>query len=258
MNIRMEVIQINRVSKSKIVCAIAAVSLTIVLAITGILCFDTIRDEKTNSNIINKAVQIQEKPDEENKNSDDEFVIDWDYLKKENEDIIAWIYIPDTNINYPILKGESNNTYLRRNIYHKYSYKGCIFAEHLNEDPFADFNTIIYGHNLENGTMFSQLKNYRKQSYYDEHKYIYIYTPDGKCTQYLIFSFHRVSESDGAIYNLSYASFEQCKTAFTKKNMIQSDDFDESNVKNVITLSTCDNSRKSQRYVLHACSFNII
>lgn len=246
----------------KAVYIIACLCLAVCVAVIGVFSFNTIRDSNENNNIINRAVKIPENISEEDEdqqtgssNEDGEFSVDWDYLKKENKDIVAWIYIPGTNINYPVLQGKNNNTYLRKNMYHKYSYQGSIFVEQLNKNPFTDFNTIIYGHNLENGKMFSQLKKYKKQSYYNKHKYIYIYTPDGNCTRYLIFSFHRVSETNYDVFNLNYSSFDECKSAFTKNNMIKADDFEENDVKNVITLSTCDNSRKAQRYVLHACSF---
>ena len=61
---------------------------------------------------------------------------------------------------------------------------GSIFIASENEDPFNDFNTVIYGHNMKNGSMFNNIKSYTDQSFADEHPYVYIYLPDGTCLLY--------------------------------------------------------------------------
>ena len=100
------------------------------------------------------------------------FTVDWNKLKSINNDIVAWIRIPDTNISYPVVQGSSNKQYLRKNIYGNYSRGGVPFVDANISKPFECPNTIIYGHNLANGAMFSQLKNYSKNEFAEEHNII--------------------------------------------------------------------------------------
>lgn len=83
---------------------------------------------------------------------EDKIMINWDKLYEINKDIIGWIKIENTNINYPILKDDENLKYLKHSYNEKYNNNGSIFT--LNVDPFNDENTVIYGHNMKNGTMF--------------------------------------------------------------------------------------------------------
>lgn len=117
-----------------------------------------------------------------------ERVIDFDALLERNEDVIGWIYIPDTKIDEPILKGENNDSYLRRDIDKKKLIAGQIFIDEINSKDFSDDNTIIYGHNMKNGSRFHDIKKFIKQDYFDEHKIIYIYLPDGTINVYEAFS----------------------------------------------------------------------
>lgn len=188
-----------------------------------------------------------------NQNISKPFVIDWKRLKETNPDVVAWIRIPHTNINYPVLKGETNNSYIRHNLYKEYSRSGSIFISENNDNPFIDFNTIIYGHNLGNGRMFSQLKKYKDQNFYEQHKYIYIYYPDETIQKYKIVSFHSVNDGNAKIYNLNVDNYKDYKEYVNKNNKIKSTfSFKDEDVKKIITLSTCTNVSKDGRYVLHA------
>ena len=83
--------------------------------------------------------------------------IDFEKLKAINNDVIGWIKIDNTNINYPILQGETDEYYLRKDIYKNYNFSGSIFVDSKTKADFTDYNTVIYGHNLKMGKMFSQL-----------------------------------------------------------------------------------------------------
>ena len=97
--------------------------------------------------------------------------------KNENKDIYSWIYIPGTNIDYPIVQHPSDNAYyLNHNLNGTKGYPACIYTELENQKDFGDFQTIIYGHNMRDGSMFHDLRYYQEKDYVEEHPYIYIYT----------------------------------------------------------------------------------
>nr|WP_318000387.1 class B sortase [uncultured Faecalibacillus sp.] len=178
--------------------------------------------------------------------------INWDELLQRNKDVKAWIQIPDTNVNYPVLQGETNDTYIHSDIDHKKLNAGSIFVASENEDPFNDFNTVIYGHNMKNGSMFNNIKSYTDQSFAKKHPYIYIYLPDGTVSQYKVVVGHIISESS-VLYNthiVDTASFVQEMVKTSSINV----DFDQSQVQSVITLSTCTSagSESGKRNVVHA------
>ena len=88
-------------------------------------------------------------------NNEEKSVIDWQKLENINKDIIGWIKIENTNIDYPILKDDDNLKYLKHSFDGKYNNNGSIFT--LNESPFEDNTTLIYGHNMNNKTMFGSV-----------------------------------------------------------------------------------------------------
>ena len=105
-------------------------------------------------------------------------VIDFDVLKKTNPDVVSWITIPGTNIDYPVLQGKDNNQYLHKDMEGKDSAAGAIFLDHGDEADLSSRHNIIYGHHMKNGTMFKDIVRYKDQQYFDEHQNITIYTPD--------------------------------------------------------------------------------
>ena len=105
--------------------------------------------------------------------------LDWDSLHEQNPDIYAWIYIPNTSVDYPILQHPSdNNYYLNYNIDGTKGYPGCIYTENYNHKDFSDCNTVVYGHNLKDGTMFTSLHNFEDEEIMKENHYIFIYTEE--------------------------------------------------------------------------------
>lgn len=104
------------------------------------------------------------------KGSNDSDKIDFDKLLQKNPDTRAWIKLKRTNINYPIVQGSNNDFYLYRMFNKEYNRKGSIFVDSRIENPFQDFMTIVYGHNMKDNTMFSHLMDYKDQEFYDKHK----------------------------------------------------------------------------------------
>lgn len=104
--------------------------------------------------------------------------INFEALKKENGDIRGWIYSRNTVINYPIVQGRDNKFYLYRMFNKKWNGKGTLFIDYRCENPFGDFNTVIYGHRMKDGSMFHDLIKYRKADYYKQHRIMYLFTPE--------------------------------------------------------------------------------
>ena len=108
-------------------------------------------------------------------------------LRQTNEDVVGWIWIPDTRISYPVMQGEDNDFYLNHTWKGEENAVGSIFLEWQISPDFSEFNTIVYGHNMKNKTMFSQLHDFRDLRFRNAHPYVYILT-DAGVYRYEIFS----------------------------------------------------------------------
>ena len=104
--------------------------------------------------------------------------VDWDDLRSKNSDVIAWIYSPDTMINYPVVQGTNNSYYLYHSVNGSYLSSGSIFANYQCELGNTLSNFILYGHHMKDNSMFGSLKYYKNESYYKEHPIMYLLTPE--------------------------------------------------------------------------------
>ena len=128
-----------------------------------------------------------------------------DLQENVNPDIYAWIYIPDTQVDYPVLQHSTDNYYyLNYNLDGSKGYPGCIYTEDYNEKDFSDPNTVIYGHNMKNGTMFAGLHKFEDSEYFAEHPYVYIYTEE-RLYVYEIFAAYE-SGNEHILYNNDFTS----------------------------------------------------
>ena len=109
-----------------------------------------------------------------------EHPVDFDVLHSYNPELYAWIRVPGTNIDYPIAQheGEEQDFYLHHDLYGNPQFAGCIYSEAPSAKDFTDPVTVLYGHNMKNGSMFQNLHLFREADYFEEHPYVYIYTPD--------------------------------------------------------------------------------
>ena len=109
-----------------------------------------------------------------------ELPIDFEGLWEINPEIYAWIRVPDTNIDYPVLQHLEDNQsyYLTRDIYGNSNQAGSIYTEYYNSRDFQEPNTVLYGHNMKNGSMFHNIRYFADREYFDEHEELYIYLPD--------------------------------------------------------------------------------
>lgn len=175
--------------------------------------------------------------------------VDFELLKQTNDDIRAWLYCEDTMINYPVAQGEDNDYYLYRLLNGSYNRGGTLFMECSNQSDFSDWNTLIYGHNMKNNTMFGTLTDYNSQEYYDKHPIWYLMTPDGDYRIELIAGF--VTNTTSEIYTIPQTMEEKDtlvqsimrRSTFATDAEIASED-------RLITFSTCTYEYADARYVL--------
>lgn len=172
--------------------------------------------------------------------------VDFSVLKQENEDIVGWLCLEDSPINYPVVQSNDNDYYLRRLVNGEYNIAGSLFMDYRNDSNLEDNNTIIYGHNMKNNTMFGSLQDYKNQDYYDNHKVMYYFTP-GKNYIIELFTGYTISV-DSDIYDLSVIDSSKLEELISKSDF-------ESNTKvtekdKIITLSTCAYEYDGARYIV--------
>lgn len=177
--------------------------------------------------------------------------VDFDALCAVNDEVIGWLYCPDTVINYPVALGTDNEYYL----YHLYdgtwNSAGTLFVDCGNTGGFSDANILIYGHHMKNGTMFRCLDGYETQEYYEEHPVMWLLTPAQNYKVVLFSAYVTPSDSDTyAIYSgvseSLYTYLEECKA--------KSDFTCDVNVRDYakfVVLSTCNYDYDDARYVVH-------
>lgn len=177
--------------------------------------------------------------------------VDWDSLKAINQDIIAWLQIEGTQISYPVVKGTDNDYYLHHTFERNYNSAGSIFIEYTNSSAFQDCNTIIYGHNMRNGSMFGLLRKYFQNQESLPGRYVWICTPD-KNYRYEIFSSH-VVDAEGEVYTLFSAPDEQFGQYLANMKAQSLVDFGVEVTKEdkIITMSTCTGN-DATRFVVQA------
>lgn len=134
--------------------------------------------------------------------------IDFDALRKINPDVVGWIYYEDTPINYPIVKGTDNDRYLYTLFDGSYGGCGTLFVDAITEAPFNQFNTIVYGHHMRDGTMFAILRKLKDTEYLKEHPRLELVTPEGKF-HLEIWAFLN-QPSDSNIYTNNIKNEEDC------------------------------------------------
>lgn len=178
-------------------------------------------------------------------------MVDFDKLKKMNDDIIGWIQFETLPINYPILQGRDNDYYLHHTYKNTENTSGSIFLDYRNKELFKAQNTFIYGHNMKNGTMFGKLKQYERKEFYDKNQYFWIYTPTANY-RYRIFSCYIVRE-DGDSYQTDYRDKKEYKDYL---EMIQYYSNYDTGIKvntddTIISLSTCT-VNPNNRFLVHA------
>lgn len=197
-------------------------------------------------------VWVAETPDEADPYIRSLQELDLQALREVNPDVVGWILIPDTPVNYPLMQGQDNDYYLERTWDRQSNSIGSIFLEYLNSRDLTDFNTIIYGHNMKNGSMFASLREYSSQEYWEAHPYVYIGCDSG-VYRYEVFSSY-LADVDSYTYalGLSRADYRQAFLGNAIQNSSIHTGVEPEHTDRVLTLSTCSGNGYSTRWVVHA------
>ena len=189
-----------------------------------------------------------------NKDDDDleKYTINFEQLKKKNQDIVAWIKVNGTKIEYPVVKSKDNNYYLTHSIDNSYNQAGSIFADYRNKIDDTDKNIIIYGHNRKDGSMFGSMKSVLSNSWYlvDENRKI-IFVTETEKSIYDVFSIYKIEQEDYYIQTEFDAGGYKKFISTLKNRSIKNFGVEVNENDQILTLSTCGNSN-NYRIVLHA------
>ncbi|MEG0357596.1 MAG: class B sortase [Christensenellaceae bacterium] len=181
--------------------------------------------------------------------------IDFVKLQKENPEIIAWVSIPETKVDYAVVQGKDNIYYLDHDALLQKNIEGAIFMDVANKSDFTDRNTVLYGHRMNNGNMFAGLHDFADADFFAQHKALKLYFPNDIMYEYEIFAAYEAGD-DHILSSWDFSDdvqwekyLTQIGTADKKANIDRSavgkDD-------KILTLSTCVRGEDSRRYLLQA------
>jgi len=239
----------------KVVYYILLALLSIILAVSATVLIIKLIPEKSQTDKYKKQISSADSSTVEELA---ENPIDFNALEADNKDVIGWIKVDGTAIDYPVLMSsfeKDNNYYIDHDFYCKQKRAGSIYAQRSNTADFTDFNTVLYGHNMLNGSMFGTLKRFRNKNFFNENRNLYIYTK-GHILKYEIVS--AFIYDDRLLYTFFNFNVDDGRNQFIDTVLNP-----QTNAKNVlegasitvddklITLSTCT-SVDSERYLVVA------
>lgn len=172
-------------------------------------------------------------------------------LKKLNPDVKAWIQVPKTNIDYPVVQGQDDMEYINKNVYGEFELSGAIFLSCLNKDDFSDPYNLVYGHNMKNGGMFADVADFTNKEYFETHQKGKLYLTDAT-RKIRFFACMKVTAADAKIYHPDGYRKENLKDLldYIQANAVQYRDVNVADESSLIALSTCSEAETNGRVVL--------
>ncbi len=170
-----------------------------------------------------------------------------------NDDVLGWIVIDDTHIDYPIVRGQDDMEYVNKDIYGDFSLSGAIFLASQNEKDFSDRYNLIYGHHMDNGAMFGDIMEFLDERYFDKHRTGTLYLPD---TTYKIELWACISTDayDDNVFTVSNKRTESEIASFVnyvKENAVHiHDDMDVTASDKMVAMSTCVDAATNGRAIM--------
>ena len=172
-------------------------------------------------------------------------------LKKLNPDVKAWIQVPKTNIDYPVVQGQDDMEYINKNVYGEFELSGAIFLSCLNKDDFSDPYNLVYGHNMKNGGMFADVADFTNKEYFETQQKGKLYLTDAT-RKIRFFACMKVTAADAKIYHPDGYRKENLKDLldYIQANAVQYRDVNVADENSLIALSTCSEAETNGRVVL--------
>ncbi|MGM9587740.1 MAG: class B sortase [Candidatus Limivicinus sp.] len=176
--------------------------------------------------------------------------VDFDALMSQSQYVVGWLYCADTVINYPVAQAEDNFYFLERYIDGRYNGCGSLFIDCTCYGDFSGRNTVIYGHHMNDGSMFASICKYGKQEYYDAHPVMYLNTPTQNYRVDIFTGF--ITSADSSVYTFEFSGDDEYGAFLEKMKGFSDFDCDvEVGVEDrIITLSTCTYEYDNARYVV--------
>lgn len=240
----------------RVVFWVAAIICVISLAALAFIAWTYWSADRNYKDIASHAFTV---PSDEAGTSLGDMTVDWDYLRSINPDVVAWVYIPGTPVNYPVAHTDNNETYLSTDFDGASGPNarcGSIFLDSTNLGTFSDTNNVLYGHHMNDGSMFACLSTeLTDNAAFNSHRTVYILTPRAnyKCTSFALI---RTDGSDplvetwfkDAAARTNYVQDKENRSVVTPDEGMP----DASSITKFFTLSTCDYSETNGRAVLFA------
>lgn len=205
----------------------------------GIYAFHDGKSTEAKADVKNYQIY---KPTEDN-------TLSFEELQNINPDVIGWITVYDTNIDYPFAQSEESTKYVNTDVYGNFSLSGCLFLDSSNSSDFSNYNNIIYGHHMDKNRMFGDIESFSDKEYFDSHRYGNIYY-NGTNHSIEFFAFLYADAYDEEVYRTGQIS-EGNKTShldYLKGLSVNYRDIEQSG--NLILLSTCNNDSTNGRSIL--------
>ena len=257
--------------KNRIYKIIAAVCILCALACIGKFGYDKVRQKMAQNKYQKMAEDTTDTTNQKQEETEGilkelnipvpDKNLDWNAIKAENQDIYAWIYIPNTNVDYPVLQHPTDDTYyLNHNLDGSEGYPGCIYTESLNKKDFSDPNTVLYGHNMKDGSMFETLHKFEDNQFFEDNCYVYIYTPE----KTYVYEIYTASEFSNAhileAYDFGteegYNQFINDLANVRSMSAHKRDGIGVGYGRNLLTLSTCIANQPDERWIVTAVLLN--
>ena len=243
----------SRKNPWRVVFVVSLVVLIAALIGLGAIAFQYISQQRAYDDL----EQYASLSDSENMTLAD-LTVDWDALRAVNPDIVAWIYVPDSPINYPVVQGDDNEEYLHKAFDGSTGWlasAGTIFLDSTNSSDFSDRNSALYGHHMNDGLMFASLSDWQNNDEFNAHRDIYVLTPQGN---YRLKTFALVKTTgDDALVQTTFSSDESYQSYIQDKfdrsvTTQQGEVLSAADIRQSMLLSTCEYSQADGRAVLFA------
>lgn len=249
---------------------IAIILCVLSLLYIGYVCYARYRERQEYSRLAQEVVTLEEVKNAEftgERDGDapklpaefsnpDRTAIDFKKLQTYNPELIAWIHVPDTNIDYPVARheGKDQEYYLYHDMYGKPAFSASIYMEKENRGDFTDTNTVLYGHNMRNGSMFHDLHKFGDPEFFKKHTEFYIYIP-GHRLKYTVFASYSTDNVKlTAAYDFSeekdFTRYLKSLQDIRSMDTLWRDDISLTKKDKLVTLSTCIGGQPDRRYLV--------